>query len=463
MFEKDKLSSRFAKLDSENNNDNIQKEQPKRFVFAKSNGLSLQTVKSDSDIQSVNDSEEIDSSDNIKQEFSFSDIEKQFKKDLMIKIDSIPVWFDYTSDRQKDLIKSFVDNKLAAENINIPSDEKDTLIDKLFTSIMGFGSLDYLIAKDNVDAIFVNSVNSIHIEIGGKVLNTEMCLNEKQLSFIVSNISNMAGVKVDNSKNIWNLKIKNLAITVLMPSISQCGINISIRKLIPCTMNSLLEKNMMTKEIFDFLVSAVDSKKNIIISGDINSGKTMLVDALINSALLNKRVALFEKFPSVTSCGKSLMKFVIDRKSDDYLMLLADVLKMNPENIIVDFDCVVPEFSDICGGIFTLRASSVDAALSKLFAGFASEEHLQDKYAKTKVYTNYDYIVQINKNSDGKNRITSIVELTPARTAALSVKVVAKFVDGDYVSEIPQPLTSIRADSLISEAGSMSARFSDLK
>lgn len=459
MLDKNKLSSRFNSY--VNNDDNIMQEQPKKFVLAKSLDKDFQL--DNSSIQSDSEQENPYVEADLMNDYSVSDIEKDFKKDLMVKIDSIPVWFDYTAERQKDLIKSFVDNKLANENITLTLDEKDTLVDKLFTSIMGFGPLDYFIAKDNVDAVFVNGVNSIHIEIGGKVLNTEMSLNEKQLSFIISNISNMASVKIDNSKNIWNLKVDNLFITLIMPSISQCGFIITIRKVVSCTMNSLLEKNMMSKEMFDFLLSAIDMKKNIIISGDINSGKTVLTDALINSALLNKRVVLFENSPQISAYGKTLMKFVTDRDSVDYSNLVSDVMRMSPENIVVDFNCVVPEFADSNGGIYTLRAISVEGALSKLFAAFASEEHLSDKFAKTKVYSNFDYIVQLNKCSDGKNRVTSIVELTPARTAALSVKVIAKYVDGNYVTEIPQPLTSIRADSLISGEGSMSARFSGLK
>ena len=96
MLDKNKLSSRFNNI--EKDSDNINNEQPKKFVFAKY---------VDSEFQNHNDisNNEIDEeipveNENLNTEFSLSDIEKDFKKDLMVKIDSIPVWFDYTSERQ---------------------------------------------------------------------------------------------------------------------------------------------------------------------------------------------------------------------------------------------------------------------------------------------------------------------------------------------------------------------------
>ena len=132
---------------------------------------------------------------------------------------------------------------------------------------------------------------------------------------------------------------------------------------------------------------------------------------------------------------------------------------MSPEHFIVDINTPVSWISDYKGTVITLRAGSVDAALTKLVSSMIAEEKFTEKYAKGKVLSDYDYIVQINKMSDGVSRITSVVELTPARTAALSVREIAKLVDNQYVTEIPQPLTSLRAASLISQAGSMVSRF----
>ena len=448
MLQSSKLSNRFKSI----KNDDVIKDKPKKFVFSKSqiNSITPDNIASQDNI--------IDN-DSV-QEVSFDiDLESELKKLLLEKIDTIPVWFEYTSDKQKDLVKSFVENKLALEAIKLSDNEKDDLIEKLFASIMGFGPLDYLIVQENVDAIYVNGINSVHIEINGKILNTEMKLNEKQINFILSNISSMSGVKFDSSKNIWNCKVNNLVITIIMPNISQSGYNITIRKSCDFDMDKLIQNNMMSKEILDFIVLMINSKKNIVISGDINSGKTTLLDVLIKSTLEDKRAVLLESSSSISADFNTLMKFSIDKQSDDYYLLLSNILKMSPEYILSDLNFLISEFIDIKGNIFTLRASSVDNALSKLISKVISEDNISEKYAKAKVLSNVDYIIQINRMNDGVRRVTSVVELTPARTAALSVKVIAKYEDEGYITEIPQPLTSIRAASLLSEAGSMSSRF----
>ena len=431
MLQSSKLSNRFKSTE----NDDIIKDKPKKFVFSK-NQINPQNLSNDLDNEKTIIEEQIP------ERVLDIDFEAELKKALLEKIDSIPVWFEYTADKQKELIKSFLENKLSSEAIKLADNEKDDLI-----------------VQENVDAIYVNSVNSVHIEINGKILNTEMKLNEKQINFILSNISSMSGVKFDSSKNIWNCKVNNLVITIIMPKICKSGYNITIRKSSDFDVDKLIHNAMASKEIIDFIVLMVNSKKNIVISGDINSGKTTFLDVLLKTTLKDKRAILLENASTISADFNTLMKFSIDKHLDDYYLLLSNILKMSPEYILSDLNFVIPELSDIKGNISTLRASSIDNALSKLISSVISADNISEKYAKAKVLTNIDYIVQINRMSDGVRRITSVVELTPARTAALSVKVIAKYEDGGYVTEIPQPLTSIRAESLLSEAGSMSSRF----
>lgn len=377
MIEKSKLSSRFKK----------EKVQPVKFVLKKTEEP---------------------------QEVVMPKIEKvDLKQELLTKIDTVPVWFDYSSDEQKELVKSFVAKKITDDNI-----DKMEISEKLYAEISGFGAIEYLLAQDNVMAVFVNGTNSVHIEIAGKVLNTEMKLSEKELKFLTNNILNKAGEKLD--KSILNFKFDNYFISIIKQEISTGGTNISIRKSISYDSKTLIENGILSTEVFDFLISAINSKKNIVISGDINSGKTALLNAVIDSFIKNRRSVLLEEKPQIDAASENLIKFLIKQKSEDYYEILSEVLKMSPEYIITDFNKSVVEISDRKGIVSTLRASSVEAALTKLSGGFAAAENLPEKAAKLTVLRNYDYIVQISKAENCK--VTAVVELTPAKTAALSIK-----------------------------------------
>ncbi len=401
MIEKSKLSARFIKKETEKQVDEI-KNEPSKLKLKKEVSVEIPEVQPKI----------------IEQK---QDISNDIKKELFEKIYSVPVWFDYTSTEQKDLIKSFLSKKAIECDI-------DELAEKLYFEICGFGSLNHLIAQENVTAVFVNGTKSVHIEISGRILNTEIKLSDKELQFILNSILH----KTNSDSAIVNLKIKDLHVTVIKSEISPDGVNIFIRKSAAYDYEKFIKSGVVTKEIFEFIVSAIKSKKNIVISGDINAGKTVFLDVLLNSSLKHDRIVLLEDISQINFKSDFVSRYIINKKSENYLNLVSDVLKLSPEFIAADFNEPVSEISEYCGNITTLRASSIEAAMLKLTSEFIKAESLPEKNAKIKVLRNYDYIVQINKTADGL-RVTAIAELTPARTAAQSVKFIARFKDNDYV------------------------------
>ena len=130
-----------------------------------------------------------------------------------------------------------------------------------------------------------------------------------------------------------------------------------------------------------------------------------------------------------------------------------------PDYILTDLNSPLPQIPERNGIISTLCTSSPDSAFAKLVNSCILQDNLPDKNAKQSVLKNYDYIIQLN-TIDGVRRISSIVELTPARTSALSIKTIATWTNGIYKTNFPQPFTSMVAETLYSQAGSMTARFS---
>ncbi len=318
----------------------------------------------------------------------------ELKNNLLEKVNSVPYWNEYTPEKQRDMVKSFVENS--------DIENKEPVCEKLVPIVTGFGPLQNLLENEKVDAVFVNDINSVHIEIDGRVFDSEMKLSQSMLQYVL----NITG---KHDENIYTSRIDNFIIDVIKPDVCQNGVNISIRKVKDFDICTLIENEMLTKELYEFLSEQILNKKRILISGDINSGKSTLLDVLIKDCLSDRRCYLLENSGLYSDNSEMLVKF--DVSKCDYETLLAIVLKSSPEYIISDLN-----FPDERFLISTMRANSLECAFRLLVA---QNGDMSEKYAKLKVLNDYDYIVHLDNH-----KISAIAELKPAKTMALSVNVI---------------------------------------
>lgn len=400
MSEKSKLSSRFKKIDL-----------PKLNKFE--NQLN----------QKMDISPEIS-------EISVDEVD--FRKSLLEKIEKTPVWFEYSKERRHELIKSFVENKLNADKIQLADIDKELLIDNLKNSVNDFGAIQHLIDNENVTAVYVNGMKSVYVEIGCKILNTETSLNYEQFKFLIGTLTCMTGV--EKFENIQTFRLENYLLTIAGDDVCD-SINIMIKKQRKFVIEDLLRSEVITKEIFDFLVSAVNMRKNIVISGCVNSGKTTLLDVLLNASMQNKRVYVIENTPQLSVNFDTMSKFKGGLNSVSY------ILKSSPEYLVCDLNYIEPEFVDFKGMISTLRANSAEAAIQNLI-GMCVVGGLPEKFAKIKALTNFDYIVHLERMTDGSVKVVYVLELVNAKTMQASIKTVFKFADGEFHSNISKTLST---------------------
>ncbi len=369
MIDKNKLSSRFKKFTPQSN------------------------IKQ---IETKEDDFQID------ENASAVDLKEVFKNILFEKIEKIPVWFEYTKDRQKELIRNFVDAKILEDNLEISDIDKDILLDELCNSVSDFGVLQPLLDNNEVNAVFINGTDNVYIEIKNKILNTEIKLSESQLKFIVSSIFTQKSTDFVNT-----IKKGKFIIT------RAGNYNLSIRK----TPNLDIVKEKIPNTLFKLLCSLIEKRKNIVIAGGINSGKTVLLDVLLKFVLNGKRCFLLENNSVISSEFDGLVKFCAN--SDNYSQLIEFILKSLPEYVISDLNTPDTEILRIKGGICTMRANSVNDVLQTVI-GYYIKSGLPEKFAKIKTLENIDNIVLLNDGAE-------VFEISHARTSADSVKSIAKF------------------------------------
>ena len=121
MLENSKLSSRFKKADKK------EVKLPYKFSFVRKN---VSDEKAEEIVEpQKQEIENAIENEVAPQNLDISVVENDLKKDLIEKINSIPVWGEYSQEKQKELIKSFVDNKFSVEKYSFSDDDKQKLIE----------------------------------------------------------------------------------------------------------------------------------------------------------------------------------------------------------------------------------------------------------------------------------------------------------------------------------------------
>lgn len=406
MSEKDNISSRF-KLKKENKI-NVSKEKSLKFTDDIINAVSVQ-----------------ENQPAVKPVTSF-DIQDSFKIALLEKIETIPVWFEYSEDKHKELVKSFVQNKIAKDRVLISDIDKDLLLDSLLSSISGFGTVQYLLDNSKVDSVTINGTEAVYIEIDGKILDTEIKLSERELKFIIKYISSVTGV--NNFDDICNLNYKDYQITIIGSEICFSGENICIRKIRDFDTAELVVKGVLSENILNFLRTAISERKNIVFSGRINTFKTTIIKSLIRDVVPNKRIYVVENRAQINVDKAGLVNFCVGTNNSQFNDLINYIQKSEPDYIITDLNIADSQISPLNGKIISVRAQSVEECLKFLISSYAKSGMLE-KYAKTSALNDYDYIIHLERDANGSVKIASIVELSPEKTMAASLKSILKNIE----------------------------------
>lgn len=141
------------------------------------------------------------------------------------------------------------------------------------------------------------------------------------------------------------------------------------------TLDQYVENGIMTPEQKEAIVEAVAKHKNILVIGGTGSGKTTLVNAIINQMVINdptERVFIIEDTGEIQCAAENYVQY---HTSMDVSMtaLLKTTLRMRPDRILVG-EVRGPEALDLLdawntgheGGAATLHANNASAGLARL-------------------------------------------------------------------------------------------------
>jgi pilus assembly protein CpaF len=163
--------------------------------------------------------------------------------------------------------------------------EKSYLYNIIDAEINNYGPLTELMNNDNVKEILVNGKDDIYAEIDGQIIKQENIyfINDNHIIRLIERLLKSVNKTLNNY--IINVKLKNgYKLNAILPPIATNGPILTIKKNIEKTLDieDMLRSGTLTPYMARFLEAAVLAKLNILICGNVGSGKTSLLNALAN-------------------------------------------------------------------------------------------------------------------------------------------------------------------------------------
>lgn len=311
-----------------------------------------------------------------------------------------------------------------------PISTKLSLVQKVYSSIRGFGLLDTIMNDDSITEVMINGHKNIFIEKNGKLIKMqEEFESQRRLEDIIQRIVGLAGREVNQANPIVDTRLPDGSrVNVVLPPIALCGPTITIRKFskTPMTIEKLIQYGSITREIADKLELLVKAKYNIFISGGTGSGKTTFLNALSNYIPKEERVITIEDSAELQIAGIENLVSLETRNANSagaggitIRDLIKSSLRMRPERIVVGevrggeaLDMLQAMNTGHDGSLSTGHANSTLDMLSRLETMvLQGAEGLPLEAIRQQISSAVDIIVHLSRLRDHSRKTMEITEI----------------------------------------------------
>jgi pilus assembly protein CpaF len=295
--------------------------------------------------------------------------------------------------------------------------------------IMGMDILEPYLRDDEITEIMVNDPQHIFIERRGRIEAADVRFrDEDHLRHIIERIVAPIGRRIDESCPMVDARLPDGSrVNAIIPPLAIGGSALTIRKFShePFTLKRLVSLGTLSREMGDFLTSAVLTRRSMIISGGTGTGKTSTLNALCRLIPEHERLITIEDSAELQLQHSDLVALEarqpnIEGKGEIPIrQLVRNALRMRPDRIIVGevrggeaFDMLQAMNTGHRGSLTTLHANSPEDALIRLesmvlMAGF----DLPLAAIRRMIAGAIEVVIQQDRLADGKRVVTKISEL----------------------------------------------------
>ena len=238
-------------------------------------------------------------------------------------------------------------------------------------------------------------------------------------------IANQLGKKLDEDNPVLHAQLPDGSrLAAVIPPIVKSGPAVTIRKFTSrhYTVNDLIARGTLTRQLAEFLEEQIVSGKTLLISGGTGTGKTTLLRILADSIPESQRIVVIEdtselhiEKPNTLAVECQTDTFKASISFDD---LLKSALRWRPDRIIlgevrgIEARTLLDSFNTgHAGSLTTIHANSAAKALSR-FANLVMRSHAQSAISdvEAEIGEAVDFVIHVERQP-GRRIIREVLGL----------------------------------------------------
>ena len=387
-------------------------------------------------------------------------------------VDNDVLNYSTTDEKIKEQINSII------VGYDLSNIERNYIYNLIDNEINGNGPITELLDDPSITEIMINGLNDVYIEIDGHVIKDESVsfINNDHVVRTVQRMIQPIGRTVDMAHPMIDARLEDGSrLNAVLPPLSLKGPVVTIRKFKKDLENidDFLRSGAMTTQMARFLEACVKAKCNIIVVGGTGTGKTTLLNVLSGFIEDSERIITIEDAAELRLHQKHVVG--LETRKTNYegegevtiRDLVINSLRMRPDRIIVGevrgkeaFDMLQAMNTGHSGSMTTMHANSPMDALNRLetmilMAGMEIPIKAIREYIENAI----DIVINIERLSDGRRKITSISEIVGIKDDIIQLKEIFQYnkkgitKDGEVAGEFLMHKYVPKVYDKISKAG----------
>jgi pilus assembly protein CpaF len=324
------------------------------------------------------------------------------------------------------IIQRAIDESLEREPLD--PDTEQTAKESLQNHLLGFGAIQRLMDDSTIEEIWINSPDEVFVARSGISESLSIAIQPDELRVIIERMLRTSGRRLDRSSPFVDASLPDGSrLHAAIPEITRKYWSVNIRKFPKqiIRLKDLVNSGTIGESTYSYFLKALAAKKNFLVSGATQAGKTTVLCALLNESPEQQRIVSVEETFEIRVArsdwvGLQTRQANLEGVGEITLRrLVKESLRMRPDRLVVGevreaeaLDLLIALNSGLPGAC-TIHANSAREAISKLCTlPLLAGQNISDEFVRPTVGNCIDVVVHCTLNANGTRSISEVLEVS---------------------------------------------------